>query len=174
MGKFSKIFTLMGCKDFGGDMAAASRITTWPQLVATLDRAASYWLATTDPAGAPHAAPVWGVAHGTRFFLYSSRTSRKVRNVQRDPHVVLHLPSTEDVVIVHGVAQDLGEPREWPEVLRALERKYATPEERAYLPSADDSYDVLLELIWQRALGWNLADYEHSFWRLSRDSSPNE
>lgn len=147
---------------------------TWRQLAAVMDRSRSYWIATTGSSGAPHVAPVWGAAHEGRFFLYSSRGSRKVRNLSRDPRAALHLPSTEEVVIVHGILRDRGRPQEWPDVLQAFEAKYSSPEERSYLPSADESYDVLLELEWRHALGWSLVDYEQSLWRLSRDSSADK
>lgn len=34
-------------------------------------RRRNYWLCTTTPAGAPHAAPVWGVVTGGTLYLYS-------------------------------------------------------------------------------------------------------
>ena len=50
----------------------------------------------------PNAAPVWGVwADGAVRFSTNPR-SRKGLNLARDPRVVIHLDSGDDVVILHG------------------------------------------------------------------------
>jgi hypothetical protein len=36
----------------------------WPEVAARLAGSRNYWLGTTLPSGAPHAAPVWGVVAG--------------------------------------------------------------------------------------------------------------
>ena len=89
------------------------------------------------PSGAPHATPVWGVVTNRTLYLYSERRTVKARNVAADPRVVVHLESTEDVVIVRGTAEDLGLPAQVPEVVTALSAKYAGEEDRKYLPDAD-------------------------------------
>ena len=81
---------------------------SWPEVAARLAAARSYWLCTTMPSGAPHAAPVWGAVMNDTLYLYSERRTVKARNLAADPRVVLHLESAEDVVIVRGTAEDLG------------------------------------------------------------------
>jgi hypothetical protein len=44
------------------------------------------------------------------------------------------LESAEDVVIVSGIAEDLGTPAQIPEVASALSAKYTGEEDRHYLP----------------------------------------
>jgi hypothetical protein len=39
-------------------------VLSWPDVAARLAAARNYWLCTTTPSGAPHAAPVWGVVTG--------------------------------------------------------------------------------------------------------------
>ena len=47
-------------------------VLSWPEVAARLAEARNYWLCTTTPSGAPHAAPVWGVVTGQALYLYRS------------------------------------------------------------------------------------------------------
>jgi nitroimidazol reductase NimA-like FMN-containing flavoprotein (pyridoxamine 5'-phosphate oxidase superfamily) len=140
---------------------------TWPDVAAELAASRSYWLATSRPDGAPHAVPVWGVVVAGDLHLYSERRTAKARNVAADPRVVVHLESAERVLIVRGTLVDLGAPAEAPEVVSALDAKYSAAEDRGYLPSADDSFDVVWRLAPIEAMSWDLEDYEasHRRWR---------
>lgn len=77
----------------------------WGWHQARLRAAKSYWIVTTGPDGAPHAAPVWGVWSEGGLWFSTSGTSRKARNLQRDPRVVVHLDSSDDVVMIEGTAE---------------------------------------------------------------------
>jgi len=118
----------------------------WAEVAGRLSAARTYWLGTTARSGAPHAAPVWGVVVDWTLYLYSERSTVKARNLAADPRVVIHLESGEDVLIVHGVAEDLGPPGQVPAVVAALSAKYDRPEDRPYLPEADPDFDVVYAL----------------------------
>lgn len=135
---------------------------SWPEVAARLAPARSYWLGTTSPGGAPHAAPVWGVVIGDTLYLYTERRTRKARNLAADPRLVVHLESGDDVVIVHGTADDLGNPAQVPQVVTALTAKYTSPADRRYLPDADPGFDVVYAIRPQSAMLWRLPDYETS------------
>ncbi len=135
---------------------------TWPEVAARLAAARSYWLCTTTPSGAPHAAPVWGVVVDHTLYLYSERRTVKARNLAADPRVVLHLESAEDVVIVRGTTEDLGTPAQVPEVVMALSAKYTGEGDRPYLPDADPDFDIVYAIRPRSAMMWRLADYEGS------------
>ena len=137
-------------------------MVSWPEVAACLAAARSYWLCTTMPSGAPHAAPVWGVVLDQALYLYSERRTVKARNLAADPRAVVHLESAEDVVIVRGTAEDLGTPAQVPEVVAALSAKYAGLADRQYLPDADPDFDIVYVLRPQSAMMWRLADYEGS------------
>jgi hypothetical protein len=77
---------------------------SWSEVAARLAAARNYWLCTTTPSGAPHAAPVWGVVAGQVLYLYSERRTVKAGNLAADPRVV----------IVRGTAKDLGTPAQVP------------------------------------------------------------
>ena len=67
------------------------------------------WLATTNPDGRPLVVPVWFLWDGASFLIYSV-PGQKVRNIERNANVELHLNSTPDggdVVRIDGSAQVL-------------------------------------------------------------------
>lgn len=141
---------------------------SWPEVAARLAVARGYWLCTTTPSGAPHAAPVWGVVLNQTLYLYTERRTVKARNLAADPRLVLHLESAEDVLIVRGTADDLGTPAEFPEVVAALSAKYDSEDDRPYLPAADPGFDVVYAIRPRSARMWRLPDFEGSQrgWRL--------
>ncbi|HEV2934761.1 MAG TPA: pyridoxamine 5'-phosphate oxidase family protein [Streptosporangiaceae bacterium] len=143
------------------------RTMTWAEVAGRLSKARTYWLGTTTPSGAPHAAPVWGAVTGQTLYLYSERSTVKARNLAIDPRVVVHLESGEDVLIVHGAAEDLGPPAEVPSVVAALAAKYTRPEDRQYLPDADPAFDVVYAVRPRSAIAWRLDDYADSQRRWS-------
>jgi hypothetical protein len=57
---------------------------SWPEVAARPAAAGNYWLCTTMPSGAPHAAPVWGVVTGQVLYLSSERRTVKARNLAAD------------------------------------------------------------------------------------------
>lgn len=140
---------------------------SWPEVAERLAAARNYWLCTTTPSGAPHAAPVWGVVTGGTLYLYSERRTVKARNLAADPRAVVHLESGENVVIVRGTAEDLGPPAQVPHVVSALSAKYTAAGDRQYLPDADPDFDVVYAIRPRSAMMWRLADYEKSQRRWS-------
>jgi Pyridoxamine 5'-phosphate oxidase len=146
-------------------MAAESM--TWTEVADRLAEARTYWLSSTTPCGAPHAAPVWGVVTGQTLYLYSERSTVKARNLAADPRVVVHLESGEDVLIVRGVAEDLGPPAMVPSVVTALAAKYTRPQDQPYLPDHDPDFDVVWAIRPRSALAWQLDDYAGSQRRWS-------
>jgi hypothetical protein len=91
----------------------------------TADR--TYWVSTTLPDGRPHARPVWGVWVAGRLHCGGGAETRWVRNASRDPRVVVHRESGEEVVILDGVAERLdgdADPRRLQRIDDAYEAKY--------------------------------------------------
>jgi len=135
---------------------------SWSEVAARLAPARTYWLNTTSPSGAPHAAPVSGAVLGDTLCLYSERRTRKARNLAADPRLVVHLESGDDVVIVLGTAEDLGNPAQVPDLVAALAAKYTRPADRQYLPDADPDFDVVYAIKPRTAMLWQLPEYETS------------
>ena len=67
------------------------------------------WLGTVGADGHPHAVPVWFLWDGTTFLIYSV-PGQKVRDIEGNPKVTLHLNTTfdgGDVVRIDGEAKRL-------------------------------------------------------------------
>ena len=71
--------------------------------------------------------PVWGAVLRGDLYFFSERRTAKARHVAANAHVVVHLESADNVVIVNGYLEDLGLPQEHVDVLGALEAKYSDP-----------------------------------------------
>jgi PPOX class probable F420-dependent enzyme len=68
------------------------------------------WLATSGSEGRPHAVPVWFWWDGKSFLIYSV-PGQKVRDIEANPKVALHLNTTPeggDVVRIDGTGARLG------------------------------------------------------------------
>jgi nitroimidazol reductase NimA-like FMN-containing flavoprotein (pyridoxamine 5'-phosphate oxidase superfamily) len=65
--------------------AGDTTLTPWAEARERLARADTYWLATVRTDGLPHLVPVLGVWVGGALHFVASRTSRKARNLERDP-----------------------------------------------------------------------------------------
>jgi hypothetical protein len=78
----------------------------WTHIDARMSGARNYWIGTARPDGRPHAMPVWGVWLDGTFYFGTDRSSRKSRNLQHNPAVVVHLESGDEVVIIEGIASE--------------------------------------------------------------------
>ncbi|HWJ32438.1 MAG TPA: pyridoxamine 5'-phosphate oxidase family protein [Gaiellaceae bacterium] len=74
----------------------------WSWAEQQLTQARNYWICTTHAGGRPHAIPVWGVWLDGAVWFGTNPASAKGRNLKRDPRVVVHLESGDDVVILEG------------------------------------------------------------------------
>jgi hypothetical protein len=66
----------------------------------------NYWVVTVDPAGRPHATPVWGLweVATQRFWFSCAPSALKARNIAANPHVVITVADTVEVVSLEGTA----------------------------------------------------------------------
>jgi PPOX class probable F420-dependent enzyme len=74
--------------------------------VARLKREVVIWIVTVGRDGSPHAVPVWFWWDGESFLIYAV-PGQKVRDIQANPNVALHLntdPVGDDVVRIDGTA----------------------------------------------------------------------
>jgi hypothetical protein len=91
---------------YGVQAAEAGRgLLDWHHADAQLGAARNYWMITASGEGLPHAAPVWGVWLNRRFYFGTDLASRKARNLDANPSVVIHLESGDEVVIIEGLAE---------------------------------------------------------------------
>lgn len=65
------------------------------------------WLTTVDSRGTPQPRPVWFLWDGETFLVFSRPETAKIRHIQSDPQVALHLDSDGrggDIVVFTGTA----------------------------------------------------------------------
>jgi Pyridoxamine 5'-phosphate oxidase len=122
----------------------------WSWAEERLAASRNYWIVTTSADGTPNAVPVWGLwVDGAVHFSTSSR-SRKGLDLARDPRVVIHLESGDEVVILQGEV----EPNVLDDSLAdAYHAKYD------YRPNPEETSGVWFLLRPRRALAWLEAEY---------------
>ena len=129
----------------------------WGWAEERLTSARNYWIGTTDDDGAPAAAPVWGVWFEGAVYFGTNPRSRKGKNLARDPRVVIHLESGDEVVTLHGQIERETLP---PEALDAYASKYD------YRPAVTEGWFVLRPRL---AVAWVERDYPRTATRFDFD-----
>jgi general stress protein 26 len=145
--------------DFGSDYGiseAEEGMLPWTWAEERLAASRNYWIVTSREDGAPGAAPVWGVwADGALYFGTNPR-SQKGRNLARDPRVVVHLESGDEVVILHGEVE-VSEVEESVAVAYEAKYDYRPPSPR------------LLRFRPSRAVAWTEPDFTTTATRFDFD-----
>jgi len=104
-------------------------LLAWNFVDERLAKARNYWVCTTRPDGRPHARAVWGVwVEGAVCFGGGAET-RWARNLARNPALVVHLESGDEVVILEGTAEQISDPKHAlvARIQEAYQAKYKTP-----------------------------------------------
>lgn len=96
----------------------------WSHVVERMPKPRNYWVSTTQPDGRPHVVPVWGVWVDGTFYHGGGPNTRKARNLEKNPAMVVHLESGDDVVIIEGVAEKLTEENADPALLKRIDDAY--------------------------------------------------
>lgn len=137
----------------------ADGLLPWELASEKLASARNYWICTTRPDGKPHVTPVWGLWLEETLYFSTSPRSRKARNLARDPSVVVHLESADDVVILEGaVVQEAADER----LADAYETKYN------FRPSVDPT-DTWFALRPRAAYAWLESDFSGTATRYEWD-----
>lgn len=132
----------------------------WDDTSTRLTTSHNYWVATTDPDGNPHSAPVWGVWLGERLYFGTDPASAKGRNLATNPKAVIHLESGDDVVILHCDIVNGVETEKLDHVLSSYREKYSMPD--------DFVIDPVLCAIPYRGFAWREADFPTTATRYVR------
>lgn len=108
---------------------------TWEWVEEQLTASRIYWLATTRPDGHPHAVPSWGTWIDGKLYFGGGDKTRHGRNLRENPHMVVHLESGEDVVILETIVEAATDvdPAIVQQVGDDYERKYNMREEPVYV-----------------------------------------
>ena len=102
-----------------------------PDVRRVLDGTSLAHLATVLPDGAPHTVPLWVGTRGDHVVFLTGPTSRKARNLHRDPRVSLSIVPADDPttpVTVRGrVVEWLDGDEAWPLIDRMSEKYLQQP-----------------------------------------------
>lgn len=136
----------------------------WEWVSERMAASRSYWVSTTRPDGRPHATPVWGIWLDDIFYFGAGATSVKARNLAANPHVVVHLESGDDVVILEGRIQREDDRA----LLSRVAVRYNSKYKMDILPE-DGSGDPLFALRPAVVMAWLESDFPHTAtrWRFT-------
>src|SRR6185436_4809025 len=95
---------------------------TWDWVATQLTESKHYWLCSVRPDGRPHVIPRWCVYVDGKIYYDGSPETRHAHNIEKNPHVSLHLESGSEVVILEGTAAPARKPS--PEFGKKLSQAY--------------------------------------------------
>jgi hypothetical protein len=159
----------------GYGLAGGPGPLTPEEVVAQLTEARNYWVGTTRRDGRPHAMPVWGLWLGDpadplagSFAFSTDPASTKGRNLLRDPRVIVHLESGNDVVVLEGEIRTLDEATD-----SALVSAFVQDYDRKYSITVEPGPEFgLFALTPQVVLAWREVDFPATATRWSREQAP--
>jgi hypothetical protein len=105
----------------------------------------------------PDAVPVWFWWDGESVYFSTKSDSRKARNVERQPRVVLHNGDGADPIIIKGVAEPAAATDELERVDRAYAEKYVAPDSGESATIFIEG-DVVLRVTPRRVIAWSYAN----------------
>jgi PPOX class probable F420-dependent enzyme len=105
-------------------MDRPGELLPWSEVARWLEGARNYWVVTVRPDGRPHAMPVWAVWLQRALWFSTHPDSVKGRNIARDPRIVVHLESGDDVAIVEGRAEQAAPGEAVERFVDAYDAKY--------------------------------------------------
>ena len=126
----------------------------WAWAERRLIAAHNYWVATASAQRGPHSTPVWGLWRDRAFVFSCGPESRKARDLEADPRLVVHLESGDEVVIAQGVAVPTAATERDVE---EYDRKYGVK------PEAGEGWYRVAP---RRVLAWRERDYPRSATRF--------
>ena len=100
------------------------RSATWAEACERLGAAGRYWLATMRPDGRPHVMPVLAVWLDGALHFAAGETSRKARNLARDPRCVIAAGDPALDLVVEGEAARVDDEARLRGVADAYASKY--------------------------------------------------
>ncbi|MEO6713306.1 MAG: pyridoxamine 5'-phosphate oxidase family protein [Mycobacteriales bacterium] len=96
----------------------------WSWAVEKVEHARNYWVATSSPSGVPHLAAVWGVWVGGALYFSTGKQTVKARNLAASARCVVSTEGADEAVVVHGVAERVGDPAAVDYVRKVYVEKY--------------------------------------------------
>jgi PPOX class probable F420-dependent enzyme len=132
----------------------------WSKIDRFLQSFRSIWVSTTRPDGRPHAVPVWYWWDGRFIYFASGERGQKVRNLARQPWVIVHAEDADDVIILEGPSVVVTDPAERARVNAAYMEKYVDPGSGARATIAPNT-DILYRVNVTHVMAWEYGTVAH-------------
>jgi general stress protein 26 len=129
----------------------------WSHARDRLEQSRNYWICTSRPDGRPHSIPVWGFFLDDVLYFGTMKSSRKAKNLGKNPSVSIHLDSGDDVVIVEGEAQEISQSDK--EVFSKLD---AASRAKYKMPLVEEPGSVLYGVRPRVVLSWTEKDFPNN------------
>jgi hypothetical protein len=142
----------------GRDGSAPGELLPWSRVEEWLSTSRNYWICTTRSDGRPHAKPVWGVWMQGMVVFSTAPASVTGRNLSRDPRLVVHLESGDEVAILEGEARPLDQ---------GLFEAFADAYDAKYDYRPQSSGPLPWALAPAKAMSWTEADFPSTATRWS-------
>jgi general stress protein 26 len=140
---------------YGISSGAEGRLP-WRWAEERLAASRNYWIVTAGPGGRPHAMPVWGLWLDGAVWFSSDRASRKARNIEAGPDIVVHLESGDEVVILEGRAEVVADRPALERFARGYEEKYG------FRMDLDEPIGLVYRLRPRTSFGWTESEFPRS------------
>ena len=116
-------------------------------------------LATVQPDGSPHLAPVWFFYDGEQIIVMAEKSAVKIRNIRRDPRVMLSIATDVEpyeYVLVRGTAAITFNDEDGPDLLRTIAVHYkGDVEGEEYAETTGKELDLcVIRLSPEKIIGW--------------------
>jgi general stress protein 26 len=80
------------------------KLVSWDFVTEQMSQSRHYWISTVFPDSRPHVVPVWGIWFENRLHFEGSLQTGWGKNLLNNPHIAVHLPSADQVVMIEGTA----------------------------------------------------------------------
>jgi nitroimidazol reductase NimA-like FMN-containing flavoprotein (pyridoxamine 5'-phosphate oxidase superfamily) len=99
-------------------------LLSWKWAEDRLKKSREYWIATTRPDGRPHVMVIWALWLDGALYFATGSTSRKARNLARNPHCTMCTDNAAEAVIIEGAIEAEKDVARIREFLKIYEKKY--------------------------------------------------
>src|SRR5213596_1389888 len=96
----------------------------WKWAEDRLTKNRQYWIATTRPDGRPHVMVVWALWLDSALYFATGSTSRKAKNLARNPNCVMCTENAAEAVVLEGKIVSEKNVDRIREFLKIYEKKY--------------------------------------------------
>lgn len=96
----------------------------WSWARERLEKSHNYWISTTKPDGSPHMMVIWGLWLDGVFLFSTGKSSRKGKNLAKNPRCVIGTEKAQEAVVVEGDVEINSNPELRKKFNKAYQKKY--------------------------------------------------